>query len=134
MWSREFIIFKSVLCIFFLSRKILICFKTPSYCHSTVLNSFAIATEGFKRSEYRTTCYFNINLSVTMTTIPFARSLKTKWFQMHSEHCSIAISGCLKCSFSSSGSFGFCQTFGSCLLKRFILIVNGWLLISYDKV
>ena len=24
---------------------------------------------------------------------------------------SIAICGCLKCSFSSSGSFGFCQTF-----------------------
>ena len=25
--------------------------------------------------------------------------------------CSIAIGGCLKCSFSSSGSFGFCRTF-----------------------
>ena len=68
-----------------------------------------------------------------MTTFPLARLLKPKWFQMHSEHCSIAISGCLKCSFSSSGSSGFCQTFGSCLLKRFILIVNGWLLISMTK-
>ena len=47
---------------------------------------------------------------------------------------STEISGCLKCSFSSSGSFGFCQTFDVYLLKRFILIVNGRLLISYDKV
>ena len=29
-----------------------------------------MATEGFKRFEYETTSYFNINLSVTTTTIP----------------------------------------------------------------
>ena len=68
----------------FLSRKILICFKTPSYCHSTVLN---IATKGFNQFEYRTTGYFNINLSVITTTIPLARPLKAKWFQMHRKHC-----------------------------------------------
>ena len=47
---------------------------------------------------------------------------------------SIAISGCLKCSFSSSGSFGFCQTFDSCLLKRFILIVHEWLNIIWQSL
>ena len=37
--------------------------------------------------------------------------------------------------FSSSGSLGFCQIFEDVyLLKRFISIVNGWLLISYDRV
>ena len=38
---------------------------------------------------------------------------------------SIALCGCLKCSFSSSGSFGFCQTFE---------LFAGWYLISYDRV
>ena len=51
------------------------------------INCFARATEGFKQFEYRTTGYFNINLSVIMTTIPLACPLKAKWFQMHCEHC-----------------------------------------------
>ena len=38
---------------------------------------------------------------------------------------SITLSGCLKCSFSSSGSFGFCQTFD---------LFSGWFLIPYDRV
>ena len=40
-------------------------------------------------------------------------------------YISIVICGCLKCSFSSSGSFGFCQTFE---------LFAGWFLISYDRV
>ena len=51
------------------------------------INCFAIATEGFKRFKYRITVYFNINLSVIMTTIPLALPLKAKWFQIHREHC-----------------------------------------------
>ena len=50
------------------------------------INCFARATEGFKQFEYRTTGYFNVNLSVIMT-IPLARPLKAKWFQMHRKHC-----------------------------------------------
>ena len=48
---------------------------------------YLLATEGFRRFTYGTTDYFNINLSVIMTTIPLARPLKAKWFQMHREHC-----------------------------------------------
>ena len=58
---------------YFLSREIRIC--------------FAIATEGFKQFEYRATIYFNINLSVYMATVPLARPLKAKWFEIHREHC-----------------------------------------------
>ena len=80
----------------FLSRKIL-CFKTPSYYHSTFeIDCFAIATKCFKQFEYRTTVYFNINLSVIMTTIPLARPSKAKWFQMCREHCFLLNSKSLK--------------------------------------
>ena len=48
---------------------------------------YLLATEGFRRFAYGTTDYFNINLSVIMTTIPLARPLKAKWFQMNREHC-----------------------------------------------
>ena len=44
-------------------------------------NCFVIATEGSKRFEYRTTGYFNINLSVIMTKIPLARPLKQNGFK-----------------------------------------------------
>ena len=71
----------------FLSRKILICFKRPVIATQPFqINCFAIATKGFKQSEYRTTGYFNINLSVIMTTIPSACPLTAKWFQIHREH------------------------------------------------
>ena len=46
-------------------------------------------------------------------------------FQTIGGYCkSIAICNCLKCSFSSSGSFGFCQTSE---------LFAGWFLISYDR-
>ena len=73
---------------FFYLRKFLYVLKRPVIATQPFeINCFAIATEGFKRFKYRTTVYFNINLSVIMTTIPLALPLKAKWFQIHREHC-----------------------------------------------
>ena len=63
------------------------------------MNCFAISTKGFKQFECQTTGYFNINLSVIMTTIPLARPISTKWFQMHCEHCFVSNSKSFKSIF-----------------------------------
>ena len=46
-----------------------------------------MATEGWKRLEYQTTGYLNLNSSVITATISWASPWKAKWFQMHREHC-----------------------------------------------
>ena len=57
---------------------------------------YLLATEGFRRFAYGTTDYFNINLSVILTTIPLARPFKAKWFQKHREHCFLLNSSSFK--------------------------------------
>ena len=42
------------------------------------------------------TSAINIHLSVIMATIPLARPLKAKWFQMHREHCFLLNSNSFK--------------------------------------
>ena len=67
---------------FFYIRKFLYVLKLPVIATQPFeINCFAIATEGFKRFKYRTTVYFNINLSVIMTAIPLARLLKENGFK-----------------------------------------------------
>ena len=55
---------------FFYIRKFLYVLKLPVIATQPFeINCFAIATEGFKQFEYGTTGYFNINLSVIMTSV-----------------------------------------------------------------
>ena len=80
-------------------------------------------------------CYIHpliLIIALAIKAVSFLRSIMVIWKIKYD--FSIAICGCLKCFFSSSGSFGFCQTFMFICLKSFILIVKGWLLISYDRV
>ena len=55
-----------------------------------------MATEGWKRFEYQTTGYLNLNSSVITATISWASPWKSKWFQMHREHCFILKSNSFK--------------------------------------
>ena len=55
-----------------------------------------MATEGWKRFEYLTTGYLNLNSSVITATISWASPWKSKWFQMHREHCFILKSNSFK--------------------------------------
>ena len=67
---------------FFYLEKLLYVLKRPVIATQTFeRNCFVIAAEGFKRFEYRTTGYFNRNLSVIMTTIHLARPLKQNGFK-----------------------------------------------------
>ena len=55
-----------------------------------------MATEGWKRFEYQTTGYLNMNSSVITAAISWASPWKAKWFQMHREHCFILKSNSFK--------------------------------------
>ena len=53
----------------------------PVLSGNNTIPLYLLATEGFRRFAYGTTDYFNINLSVIMTTIPLARPFKANGFK-----------------------------------------------------
>ena len=87
----------------YFSRPVIILFSTGLY-------KSAFSTHSFGKLGYRVSVFFVLSVWSISWIRCVSKGLKTfdKLFRCS---FSVAMYGCLKCSFSSSGSFGFCQIF-----------------------